>query len=84
MIRVLAVDDEPAVLSSLRRMPKRRGFEVEIASGGREALDRLEAFSPEVVISDHWMPEMTGLELISEVRKRLPSGACLTVPLWEG
>jgi DNA-binding NtrC family response regulator len=70
--RVLVVDDEREVAKSLRRVLARRGFVVEIACGGREALERLESFEPDAVISDFRMPGMNGAELLAEVRRRTP------------
>ena len=70
--RILIVDDEVQVCSSLRRLFRREGFEVETAEGGPDALLKLDAFRPDVVLSDFRMPRMSGAELLAEVRKRLP------------
>lgn len=72
MERILIVDDEVQVCSSLRRLFRRGGFEVETAQGGPDALLKLEAFRPDVVLSDFRMPRMSGAELLAEVRQRLP------------
>ncbi len=72
MGRILIVDDEVHVCSSLRRMFQRGGFEVETAASGPEALGKLEAFQPDVVLSDFRMPHMNGAELLAEVRRRIP------------
>ncbi len=72
MQRILIVDDEVQVCSSLRRLFRREDFEVEIASSGPEALLKLDAFRPDVVLSDFRMPQMNGVELLAEVRRRLP------------
>ena len=75
MARVLIVDDEPEVAKALRRMLTRRGFEVDVATTAQEGLARLEAFSPDIVISDYRMPGMKGPELLAEVSRRAPSAA---------
>lgn len=72
MERILIVDDEVQVCSSLRRLFRREGFEVETAEGGPEALLKLDAFRPDAVLSDFRMPRMNGAELLAEVRRRLP------------
>ncbi|MHB8416905.1 MAG: response regulator [Myxococcales bacterium] len=72
MARVLIVDDEPQVAKALGRLLRRSGFEVEIAAGGAEAMEKLPVFTPDVVISDFRMPGMNGAELLAEVKRRLP------------
>ncbi len=71
-IKVLVVDDEPFILSALKRLLVRRGFEVDTASCGQQALDNLERIRPDVVVSDFTMPGMNGAELLAELAARLP------------
>ncbi|HUS66970.1 MAG TPA: response regulator [Kofleriaceae bacterium] len=70
--RILVVDDDADIAKCVRRILVRAGFEVEAAGGPREALDRLEAFAPHLVLSDYRMPGMDGAELLAEVERRLP------------
>jgi CheY-like chemotaxis protein len=49
---------------------KRHNFEVACASDGIEALARIEEQRPDLVITDHLMPRMTGLQLCARVRAR--------------
>jgi len=72
MSRVLIVDDEVQVLNALRRALTRRGFQVLTAVSGAEALNQLEQFQPEIVVSDFQMPGMNGAELLATVRVRAP------------
>lgn len=72
MGRVLVVDDELEVAKSLRRLLKREGWEVEIAASGPEGLERLQAFQPDIVVSDFRMPGMSGAEFLAEVKRRAP------------
>lgn len=69
--QVLFVDDEQRVLNSMRIM-FRRDFDLYLASSGREALQILEAEDIDVIVADHRMPEMTGVEVLSQARTRSP------------
>jgi two-component system NtrC family sensor kinase len=71
-IRALLVDDEPLVLSSLRRLLQREDFDVTIAASGPEALDLLESERYEVIVSDYKMPGMNGVEFLRRVAERWP------------
>lgn len=79
MERILIVDDEIHVCSSLRRLFQRAGFQVETAVSGAEALDKLAAFQPDAVLSDFRMPHMNGAELLAEVRRRLPQAVRIII-----
>lgn len=70
--RVLFVDDEPEITRSLRATLRRAPFAVRTANSAREALEILEAEAIDVVVSDERMPEMSGSELLTEVRARHP------------
>ncbi|MBL0938387.1 MAG: response regulator [Gemmatimonadaceae bacterium] len=80
--RLLVVDDETAIAQVLQRTLVRRGFEVEIAANGAEALSRmLQQPSIEVLITDQTMPVMTGADLIARVRE---SGNACPIVLMSG
>jgi two-component system response regulator AtoC len=68
MGKVLLVDDEPAVLFTLREVLADRGHEPITAASGREALTKLEG--AEAVVTDLSMPGMSGLELLAAIRER--------------
>ncbi len=72
--RILFVDDEPRILSGLRRMlrPMRHEWEMSFAGGGQEALDFLSREPFDVIVTDIRMPGMDGVELLKEVRKQHP------------
>lgn len=69
---ILCVDDEPNILSSLRRLFRAKGFQVRIAEGGKAGLALLEAEPVDLVISDMRMPEMDGAQFLEHVRARWP------------
>ena len=67
---VLVVDDSMLIRHSVCRFLEERGFIVEAASNGVEALKVLEHFVPDLIITDLSMPRMGGVELVSVVRQR--------------
>jgi response regulator RpfG family c-di-GMP phosphodiesterase len=70
---LLLVDDEPSVLSALRRLFRTTGYRVLQATSGKEALLLLGGEQVDVIISDMRMPEMDGAELLEQVRHRRPT-----------
>jgi DNA-binding NtrC family response regulator len=72
--RILFVDDEPHMLSALRRMlmPQRARWAMTFVEGGMRALEALERESFDVLISDMRMPGMDGAALLSEVQRLYP------------
>ncbi|MCB9604226.1 MAG: sigma-54-dependent Fis family transcriptional regulator [Sandaracinus sp.] len=71
--RVLIVDDEANARSALAELLEDEGYVTATASDGVEALEKLETFTPEVVLTDLKMPRMDGLALLEEGKKRQPS-----------
>jgi response regulator RpfG family c-di-GMP phosphodiesterase len=70
--RILCVDDEANILSSLKRLFRSHGYEVLTAGGGAQALELLEKVDVDLVISDMRMPEMDGARFLELARKRWP------------
>ena len=69
---VLCVDDEPAILSSLRRLLRPKGYKVLMAEGGQAGLELLANEPVDLVVSDMRMPEMDGAQFLEQVRLRWP------------
>ena len=67
-MRILVVDDEPAVLRAVRRGLVLAGYEVELAEGGEEALAALAAAPPDAVVLDVLMPGVDSLEVCRRLR----------------
>jgi CheY-like chemotaxis protein len=66
----LVVDDSMLIRHSVCRFLEERGFIVESATNGIEALEVLDNFVPDIIITDIAMPRMGGAELVSEIRLR--------------
>jgi two-component system response regulator MprA len=67
-VRVLVVDDEPALRSSLERALRQAGYDVGLAADGREALRALAAEPPDAVVLDVVMPGIDGIEATRRLR----------------
>ena len=73
MPRILVVDDEASVRSSLRKLLERGGFEVKEAASGRAALEALATDSAiDAIVSDVLMPELNGVELYDRLVALVP------------
>jgi len=70
MARILVVDDEPAVRSSVQRALQLEGYEVATASDGEEALSAVEDRRPDAIVLDVLMPRLDGLESARRLRAR--------------
>jgi two-component system response regulator AtoC len=70
MRRVLVVDDEENIRLVLRTLLKKHGYEVEVADGGEAGLAVLEAFDPDVILTDVRMPRMGGLDLLDALKAK--------------
>ena len=66
--RILVVDDDPDILQFVRLNLELDGFDVELAGGGREALDRAAASPPDLMLLDVMMPEIDGLTVLRRLR----------------
>ena len=66
-VNVLVVDDEESQRDPLAKMITAWGFNVETASDGQEALDKLGGFSANVIVTDLMMPRMDGFELMKRL-----------------
>ena len=69
---LLFVDDEPGILSALRRLFRPHGYRIFIAEGGAAGLEVLEKEQIDLVISDMRMPEMDCARFLEQVFKRYP------------
>ncbi len=68
MARVLVVDDEPQILRALRINLRVRGYEVDTAASGKQALETAARHPPDLVILDLGLPDLEGVEVIGGLR----------------
>jgi CheY-like chemotaxis protein len=66
----LVVDDSMLIRYTVCRFLEGRGFAVESATNGAEALQMLERHQPDLIVTDMQMPKMTGSELITALKKK--------------
>ncbi len=68
--KILVADDEQNIVRLLRLYLRNEGFDVVAAADGKQALDRFGQETPDLVLLDIMMPELSGLEVCTEIRKR--------------
>jgi len=89
-LRVLVVEDEPAMRAAVRRALSRLvlrlpdiegefGFSLEEAGSAEEGLEKIDAAPPDILLLDHKLPGISGVELLGLLAERQPPVAFLTV-----
>ena len=68
-MKILVVDDEAAIVTTVQAYFEREGYLVKSAIEGRQALSIAQTFKPDVVILDLMLPEIDGLEVLRELRR---------------
>ncbi|MGH9885544.1 MAG: sigma-54-dependent transcriptional regulator [bacterium] len=69
---VLVVDDEMGILDSLNILLRNEGFAPHLAHGGKAGLDRIGEDSPDIILTDIRMPNVTGVEILAAARQSDP------------
>jgi DNA-binding response OmpR family regulator len=67
--KILVVDDEPKIVSTVRAYLERDGYQVFEAGNGRQALDTFHREKPDLIILDLMLPEVDGLEVCRQIRR---------------
>jgi two-component system, OmpR family, alkaline phosphatase synthesis response regulator PhoP len=68
--RILIADDEPDILEIVQYNLQKEGYEVQTANNGKEAVEKVNAFKPDLAILDIMMPGMTGVEVCKLLRSK--------------
>jgi len=76
---ILIVEDDPTVGESLSNLLKKRGYEILLASHGREALNRFRQEIVDLVITDLVMPKMDGIELLENIKRLRPETEVIVI-----
>ncbi|HQU71904.1 MAG TPA: response regulator, partial [Calditrichia bacterium] len=71
--RILIVDDDRGILSTMSEFLQREGYQILQATNGREALHQLREERPDILLSDVSMPEIDGMELLEQAHTKYPS-----------
>ena len=71
--KILIVDDEADIRSSLSGLLEDEGYTVTTAASGQECLDSIAETMPDTVLLDIWMEGMDGLETLSRLKRRVPA-----------
>ena len=82
-VRILVVEDDAAMREVLRARLQAWGFEVDVAVHGLEARERVALSEPDIVISDVFMPEFSGLELLRCLKLENPSRPVILITVQE-
>src|SRR6476661_1349021 len=69
---ILVVDDEELIRRQAEAALKRIGYRTAIAASGKEALAIIQEAAPDLLLADIRMPEMDGIELLSQARRAKP------------
>jgi response regulator RpfG family c-di-GMP phosphodiesterase len=79
---LLIVDDEPRILSALRRVLRREGYEILTAETVEEGLRILDERAVAAILTDQKMPGMNGAEFLAEAARRRPAAARMIITGW--
>lgn len=79
MKKLMVVDDEADICNFVKNFFSRRDFEVTCASNGQEAVDIIEAVSPDITLMDIRMPLLDGIEALRIIKERNPGRRVIMV-----
>ncbi len=73
MKKILIADDSPTIRKLFQFVFRKREEEVEFAENGKECIEKLEEFSPDILFLDANMPEKSGWEVLEYVKEKYPN-----------
>ena len=77
--RILVVDDDGAILRLVATILRRERYDVDTASGGKDALSKIELTLYDVIVLDLMMPEVSGLDVLRGLNVRVPRVKCVVL-----
>jgi CheY-like chemotaxis protein len=79
MPKILVIDDDPLVRSTIARVLSRAGYDFVLAVDGKHGLELFESEQPDLVITDLIMPEKEGIETIRAIREMHPEANIIAI-----
>jgi len=70
MTKIAIIEDDPVISQMYRMKFETDGFDVQLADNGKKGVALVEHFSPDIILLDLQMPEMTGGEALAEIRRQ--------------
>ena len=77
--KILVIDDDPQIRTLFKQVLEDENMEVVDAAGGREGIQLFGTHEFDLVITDLFMPDVDGLTVISELKKRLPNAKIIGI-----
>jgi len=77
--KILVVDDDGAILRLVATILRREHYHVDMASGGKEALSKIELTPYDVIVLDLMMPEVSGLDVLKSLDVSFPKIKCVVI-----
>ena len=77
--RILIIDDDENTRGTLSQIFEQKGFQVETAANGKEALERVGGGSYDIALIDLMLPDQSGLDLVQSFRKSDPDMASVII-----
>ncbi len=68
--RILIVDDELSILVPLQYLLEKEGYDTKLAQSGKEAIEKIEEFQPNLVLLDIMLPDLDGYEIYHMIRQK--------------
>ena len=68
-VKILAIDDDPAIRTLIQRYLSQQNYQVESAGDGKTALELFDKFAPDLVVLDVNLPDTTGFKLCQEMQR---------------
>lgn len=69
MTKIAIIEDDQTISQMYRMKFEAEGFEVELADNGKRGVDLVQSYKPDIALLDLQMPEMDGVEALTEIRK---------------
>jgi phosphoserine phosphatase RsbU/P len=69
MFKILVIDDDPIVLTVLKKTLQNQGYDITVASNGEEGIKQAKLLHPALIICDWMMSQLDGLEVVVELEQ---------------